>query len=544
MNSITLLNTLSGVTLALALLLGLAVYLSDRTRKVNRNFLYQVFGVGVWVFCNMMADRAISADWMLIWSKLTIVGPMLFAYFFYRMSTLFPREKVLNPAHEWAVRAGLIGLLLFVPTRYNIAEVYLESDGSFAIHPGILYLAFFLYLLVLLITSFRTMFAGRKALSSQERSRVAYVGFGVGLTIFISAITNGILPVLGYSNLANYGPYSIIIFISFTAYAIVRYHLFGIRVVATQLFVISLCVFTLAQMFIVETVQQKFVNGLFFTLSAVFGMFLIRSVQHEVENREKNERLARYLANANARLRELDKQKTEFVSIASHQLRAPVAAIRGYTSLIVEGSFGEVPKKFEEPLYRVVESGKRLSLMIDDFLNVTRIEQGRMTYHNDRLNLGNLLEIVFQELRLSAEKKGLAFTISYPSGEPVWIVGDEGKLKQIFSNLIDNSIKYTQKGAIAVTLRRLDTHHAAIVEIKDTGIGISAEDQEQLFHKFSRATNANDANVYGTGLGLYIAKEIIRAHRGWIHVSSPGVGKGSTFSVEIPYAPPETAAVS
>jgi signal transduction histidine kinase len=314
----------------------------------------------------------------------------------------------------------------------------------------------------------------------------------------------------------------------------VRFQLFGIRVIATQLFVASLCIFTLAQMFIVETFEQKFVNGVFFVLSAVFGAFLIRSVQREIDGRTKNERLARYLANANARLRELDKQKTEFVSIASHQLRAPVAAIRGYTSLVIEGSFGEVPKHLEEPLYRVLESGKRLSLMIDDFLNVTRIEQGRMNYHMVPLNIGTLIDTVFQELKLSADKKGLTFSYTQEKRAQPWVVGDEGKLKQIFSNLIDNAIKYTQTGWVKVSVRTLPEHRSVVVDITDSGIGIASEEIEGLFQKFKRAGNANEANVYGTGLGLYIAKQIVQAHNGWIHIASPGMGKGSTFTVELP----------
>jgi signal transduction histidine kinase len=165
---------------------------------------------------------------------------------------------------------------------------------------------------------------------------------------------------------------------------------------------------------------------------------------------------------------------------------------------------------------------------------VSRIEQGRMSYRMERINLVELVDVVYQEQRLSAEKNGLACTYDTPSG-PVWVMGDAGKLKQIFSNLIDNAIKYTPHGSVAIAVRSMTNHRAALVEIKDTGIGIAAHDQEQLFHKFKRATNANEANVYGTGLGLYVAKEIIRAHKGWIHIASPGKGKGSTFSVELPY---------
>jgi signal transduction histidine kinase len=235
-------------------------------------------------------------------------------------------------------------------------------------------------------------------------------------------------------------------------------------------------------------------------------------------------------------LRELDKQKTEFVSVASHQLRSPIAAIKGYTSMIVEGSFGDVPDTLREPLSRILESGKRIALMVDDFLNVTRIEQGRMTYAMEKHNICDLIHEAIEELRVIGEKKGLAFNLGCKDFEntPVFIRADSGKLKQVFSNIVDNAIKYTPAGSISVGIEVLPEHHAVLVRVKDTGIGIPPQDQDRLFHKFNRASNANTATVYGTGLGLYIAKEIVRAHNGWIHIHSDGEGKGTTFTIELP----------
>ncbi len=261
---------------------------------------------------------------------------------------------------------------------------------------------------------------------------------------------------------------------------------------------------------------------------------LIRSVNKEIENREKGERIARYLANANARLRELDKQKTEFVSIASHQLRSPIAAIKGYTSMIAEESYGKVPEHLTEPLHRILDSGQRISVMVDDFLNVTRIEQGRMTYDMRPHYVCDLINAVAQEQGVVIKEKGLELKVECGEPKSIVVKADEGKLKQIFSNLLDNAIKYTQKGSITVTVERVESEHKVLVRFKDTGIGIAREEISNLFQKFNRASNANEANVLGTGLGLYIAREIMKAHEGWIDVDSDGVGKGSTFTVELP----------
>ncbi len=272
----------------------------------------------------------------------------------------------------------------------------------------------------------------------------------------------------------------------------------------------------------------------------LFGIAFLAALYHmhrlslDEMNREKGERLARYLANANARLRDLDKQKTEFVSLASHQLRSPIAAIRGYTSMMLEGTFGKVPAKLQDPLVRVFRSGQHLSSVVDDFLNVTRIEQGRLSYHFQNLDLSALVSEVVNDHLLAAKTKSLDLTIDASSDQEALVYGDDTKLRQVFSNMLENAIKYTEHGFVRVALQVFPEQHSVTVIVSDSGVGIPVGEQERLFNKFIRASNANDGTVYGSGLGLYIAREIVHAHNGWIHVASPGVGKGSTFTIELP----------
>jgi signal transduction histidine kinase len=178
--------------------------------------------------------------------------------------------------------------------------------------------------------------------------------------------------------------------------------------------------------------------------------------------------------------------------------------------------------------------------MVDDFLNVTRIEQGRMTYSMAPKNLCEIVAEVTGELAVVAQKRDITLASNCDIETSPWVYADAGKLKQIFSNLIDNAIKYTPKGSITVSVTVRKQANMALVAIKDTGIGIAPDEISSLFHKFNRASNANEQNVLGTGLGLYIAREIVKAHNGWVHVESPGLGKGSTFTAELPMVdPPE-----
>jgi signal transduction histidine kinase len=317
-------------------------------------------------------------------------------------------------------------------------------------------------------------------------------------------------------------------------YAMFRHNLLNLKVFAINIFITFVIVVSLFQLYLAESFTLKLINIVVFVLIVILGFLVRQNVKEEVISREKGERLARYLANANARLRELDKQKTEFVSIASHQLRSPIAAIKGYTSMITEGSFGEVPKNLNEPLDRILESGQRIGVMVDDLLNVTRIEQGRMTYNMAPQNAYNLINSVINELKMMAEKKGLEILITPDSNQQCFVKADEGKLKQIFSNLIDNAVKYTPRGWVHITVSKMEQEKKVLIKIQDTGIGIAPDEVQNLFQKFNRASNANEVNVLGTGLGLYIAREILKAHDGWINVESSGIGKGSTFVVELP----------
>jgi len=317
-------------------------------------------------------------------------------------------------------------------------------------------------------------------------------------------------------------------------YAVFRANKFYLRIVAIQTFVVYVAVASFIQIFMVDSTPLRVSATIVSTFVVMFGILVTHNTMVELETREKGERLAKYLANANTRLRDLDKQKTEFVSIASHQLRGPIATIIGYTSLIQDGSYGPVNEKLNEPLSRIFESGRRISIMVDDFLNVTRIEQGLMLYRKSMMDINDTLRTIVAEQKPIAEKHGLTVTYTPFTEGQVMLNADKTKLALVFQNVLDNAIKFTPSGTISVSLQESDTHDRVFVTFSDTGVGISHEDIGNLFTKFSRASNANTASVYGAGLGLYIAREIIKAHDGWIHVSSGGLGHGATLTLELP----------
>jgi signal transduction histidine kinase len=185
-----------------------------------------------------------------------------------------------------------------------------------------------------------------------------------------------------------------------------------------------------------------------------------------------------------------------------------------------------------ETSHFIFQSCDSLTDLVEDFLNISRIEQGRMKYEMTRFDFVELVNQVVNEIKPNIDNKGLELKTNMES--QVFIFADKLKMKQIIGNLIDNSIKYTPKGSIFVSVFKKD--NKAVLSIKDTGVGVKKETIEHLFKKFSRAEDASKANILGTGLGLYLAKQIITAHSGRIWVESEGEGKGSEFFVELQLA--------
>ncbi len=277
-----------------------------------------------------------------------------------------------------------------------------------------------------------------------------------------------------------------------------------------------------------------------FLASLIGGYLVVQRVKEEIAVKEKIQGLANelsetnwQLARSNEQLRIVDQRKSEFVSIVSHQLRTPITAIKGYASLLLEDSYGKLTKEQEGPIDKIFASSKRLADMVSDFLDISKIEQGKMTYTFTSVDLHAMLTDLTDEFRKEAKEKKLKLTFTRPEKTSFIVTADDGKIRQIFSNIIDNSIKYTPKGEVTVSLEKNDTQGTVIARVKDSGIGLSQDDIHHLFGKFTRGSGGQKEHTAGSGLGLYVAKKMLEAQHGKIWIDSEGPGKGSTFAVEL-----------
>jgi signal transduction histidine kinase len=326
------------------------------------------------------------------------------------------------------------------------------------------------------------------------------------------------------------------VFVALLGYILVRYQTFQVKLLATEALMAGqlILLFSLLSVRTIESAQViAIVTILFF---ASLGVLLIKSVRSEVKQRQEIELLADNLEQTNERLKIVDQQKSEFVSIASHQLRSPLTAIRGYTSMMLDGNFGTPPPEMKEPITRIHESAKLMALSIEDFLNVSRIESGNIKYNCADFNLAEQARHIVDDLRSEATKAGLLLLFKSDLTGPGTVFADAGKSQQILHNLINNAMKYTPKGTITVYVHDHKAINMLIVDVIDTGIGISKETIDGLFQKFTRARNANHVNINGTGLGLFVSRAMARSMGGDITIHSEGEGKGSKFTLTLPLA--------
>jgi signal transduction histidine kinase len=244
----------------------------------------------------------------------------------------------------------------------------------------------------------------------------------------------------------------------------------------------------------------------------------------------QNARLFREIEEKGRQLEIASKHKSQFLANMSHELRTPLNAILGYTKLIINKIYGEVPPKIAEVLERVEQSGRNLLSLINDVLDVSKIEAGQLVLSLAEYSMKEVIHTVVTAMEALAGEKKLALEVMVPPDLPRG-KGDERRLAQAVLNLVSNAIKFTDVGEVRVQASASDG--SFLVSVSDTGPGISPADQQRIFEEFQQVDSSSTRKKGGTGLGLSIAKRIIELHGGRLWVESTP-GEGSTFSFMLP----------
>jgi signal transduction histidine kinase len=230
------------------------------------------------------------------------------------------------------------------------------------------------------------------------------------------------------------------------------------------------------------------------------------------------------------KIKEIDSMKDDFISMASHELRTPITIIKGYASMLLEESHG-LTEQGEKDLSIISASAERLSILIEDMLNVSRIEQGRLKIVPKITDAGAVIEEVVKEIRIQADEKKLVLNYSFEANSRTEANIDKDRFKQVLINIIGNAIKYTPSGSVDIKVLNRDNN--LVILVKDTGIGMTAKEREHLFEKFYRVKSKKTEEIVGTGLGLWITKQIVELMDGTISVDSME-NVGTQITIELP----------
>ncbi len=700
------------LVLLVTIFISILVLLRNIKNSINISFAGIGASMVLWLITNILADFSSTVSGELFWSRTTLLGALFIASFLLLFSIYFPIEKPkINKIFK---------LVLFLPPLFFLPYLLSNSnlsvnivDGNIAeMIPGQLYIYFQIYFILYSILALSMLLYKRYKSKGIVREQIKLMFFGVFLTAVIALSILGISLMLGKIVGSSIIPSSLIFFLSFTAYAIVKHKMMDIRMVVARSVAYSILVFSMAAIYaggvfgferilfpgqntlnlgqmavrttlavlmafsfqplkrwitritdkiffknqydpealldtfahtigstivliemmykILELLQRemKITRGVLVVLTDVgeiynsqtigykeaikleeadivklakdgilisdeledsshykkllkkynvsvsvpiktnadtVGVLLLGEKQsgdmysgsdHKIfeiiapemavaiTNAKSFEKIEKFnvtlrqeikkatheLEKKNSQLRELDKAKDEFISMASHQLRTPLTAIKGYLSMLLEGDAGEIKVSQYDFVNEAFSGANRMVGLINDLLNVSRMETGRFFIEPVEIDMERVAGEEVKQLQNHAKEKKLKLSLVIKGKTPhVW--ADETKIRQVMMNFIDNAVYYTTEGSATITLEH--DKENVIFKVTDTGIGVPKAQQANLFTKFYRADNARHVRPDGTGLGIYLAKRVMDDHGGELIFHSEE-GKGSVFGFKLP----------
>lgn len=503
---------------------GAIVFFSRDPGRVRMPWMYLNLSTAVWSFGYYMMITSPSKEIAWFSNVVLHIGavliPVLYFYFVAALIEVESFVKKLKPLFTVLT----VGFVALCPTEVFVRDVIPKDPFPFAPDAGPLYIFFTIYFFAITVSA-GLMLLYKIFISDKEASvRLLYVflssfaGFVGGGSVFFLTF-NIPLP-----------PYPIVFFTFYPliiTYAILRHRLFSIKVITTEIVTFAIWIVLLFRMLLATEQQEQIIDLSILLCTLVLGIFLIRSVYREVEQRERIEVLATELERAN-------NQQESLIHFISHEVKGYLTKAQAAFAGLTQGDYGSLSPQVKSLARVGLEDMRKGSQTVMDILSAANLKKGTIQYKMQPFNLADTVLNVSRRLESNAiERRLLLHTVIEGDAREYMLKGDEGQIAEhVVRNLIDNAIRYTLKGLITVSLSKRD--RTIVFSVKDSGVGITPEDKVRLFTEGGKGKDSIKVNVHSTGYGLFIAKTVVDAHGGVIRAESEGAGKGSTFIVELP----------
>ena len=550
--------------MAVAILLSLFVFLNNRKSFSSILLLFISLCFFVWgIFALILFATNSPSLVMLFWSYTILVEPFIYAGGLYLAYVFFDKRDM-----SFVKKIIMIFLLspfvILLPTRFNLVGVKI-IDCTAIEGPVALYFSyaveiiFVLWLIVLAVNRYKN--------AKDKTFKKEIVLFTFGIIFFLLTFSSGNIIGSFTSDwvTSQYGYFGMPVFIGLLAYSIVKYKTFNIKLLGAQALVFGIIILIASQFFFIQNQTNRFLTAITLIIVATFGWWLVKSVKKEIQQKEAleiaNAKISsqnEQLEVANVELKKADQAKNEFINIASHQLRTPITVIKGTISMLQDGTMDSFDEEKRKKFYDGARfKCQKLEDIINDILNATSLTNKKfsvMDSEAEKINVKEFFDKMVEDFKPETMEREIDLSVGELDKAVPDIFGQRKYLEEAFSNLISNAIKYTpspkqtpdirdkRDGKATITISNHREGNDVIFSVKDNGIGIPEEAMPKLFQKFVRAKNAVDIYTDGTGLGLFIIKEIVEGHGGKVWVESE-LGKGSEFFVKLPIRSADTVNV-
>ncbi|MCK4635691.1 MAG: GHKL domain-containing protein [Candidatus Moranbacteria bacterium] len=507
----------------------------------NKNFNKIVFSTlmlfsGMWAVSYYFWLSSNSYKVAFFWVGMLNIGSTFIPILYYHWITI-----LINKKRKYLFIFGYI--LTFSFSLFAFSNLYfteLRSIAGFEFWPkaGFLYIYYIIFIyggfyLMGALDILHSIFKEKNKVQ-KNKYKVIFVAFFISLG---AGTTN--FPLWFGINFLPYGNFLLIFaFIFLISYSISKHNLMNMQSLRIQLVVGLLLTISFVEIFFTESLNESIFHIFNFLIFLFFSILLIKISREEKRQSERLRKIQKRLKKANKKLektakklKELDKAKNEFLSVATHQLRTPATAVKGYTAMILDGNFGKCDKRAIEALEKVYKANERMTNLIEDLLTTSRIESGHLKYEFTKVNIQEILEELESTFAIRTKENKLKFSVKCPKKALPKIVADKNKIREVISNIIDNAVKYTPKGSVKILAEKEEGFIK--ISVEDTGRGMTERTKSNLFEKFTRGQESS-SEVEGTGLGLFVVKSLVEKHGGTITAYSEGLDKGSKFIMKLP----------